>query len=162
MPRALFVERFGDIFEHSPQIAEEVHRAGLTREQDTVDGLHAAFLAALRGLSREDKLALIRAHPELAGSEAEAGRLTEASTGEQGRLGFNALSPAEFARVADINRRYREAFGMPLVVALARHASRDTVLAELERRLTSDVDSEIATAIDQIGLIARGRLNRIT
>lgn len=161
MPRALFVEVFGDIYEHTPQIAERVHASRLSAEQDSVDGLHAAFLAVLHALSHDDKLALVRAHPELAGSEAKAGLLTEASTGEQGRLGFNALTAAEFQRITDINRRYRETFGMPLVVALARHGTRDTVMAEMERRLSGDPEGELAAAIDQIGHIARGRLAKL-
>jgi chitin deacetylase len=161
MPRALFVERFGDLYEHTPQLAEQVHRAGLSSAQDSAEGLHAAFLQALRALSRDDKLALIRAHPELAGREAAAGSLTDASTGEQGRLGFNALSRAEFDRVSDINRRYREKFGFPVVVALALHASRDTVIAEMARRIDSDLETEIGAAVEQIGHIAHGRLIKI-
>ena len=158
MPRALFVERFGDIFEHTPQIAERAHRAGLSAMQDTADGLHAALMRVVAAMSRDEKLALIRAHPELAGREAEAGSLTQDSTGEQGRLGFTALTRAELDRVGDINRRYREKFGFPVIVALARHSSRDTVIAEMERRIANDADSEIANALEQIGNIARARL----
>jgi chitin deacetylase len=160
MPRALFMEVFGDLFEHTPQIAERAHRAGLTAANDSADGLHAALMRELQAMSRDEKLALIRAHPELAGREASAGTLTAASTGEQGRLGFNALTRAELDRVSDINRRYRERFGFPVIVALARHASRDTVIAEMERRTGNDADTEIAAAIEQIGHIARGRLER--
>jgi chitin deacetylase len=160
LPRALFVERFGDIFEHTPQIAERAHRAGLAAAQDTADGLHAALIRAVAAMSRDEKLALIRAHPELSGREAVAGSLTQESTGEQGRLGFTALTRGELDRVSDINRRYREKFGFPVIVALARHASRDTVIAEMERRIANDADSEIANALEQIGHIARARLGR--
>ena len=109
-------------------------------------------------MRRDEKLALIKAHPELAGREATAGTLTDASTGEQGRLGFNALTRAELDRVGDINRRYREKFGFPAIVALARHAGRDTVIAEMERRIANDPDAEIANALEQIGYIVRSRL----
>jgi chitin deacetylase len=160
IPRALFVERFGDIFEHTPQIAERAHRAGLTTAQDTPDGLHAALMRVVQQMSRDEKLALIKAHPELAGREAVAGNLTQDSTGEQGRLGFTALTRAEFDRVGDINRRYRDKFGFPVIVALARHVSRDTVIAEMERRIANDADTEIATALEQIGYITRARLGR--
>lgn len=158
MPHALFVERFGDIFEHTPQIAERAHRAGLTAAQDTTDGLHAALVHVVQQMSRDEKLALIKAHPELAGREAVAGSLTQDSTGEQGRLGFTALTRTEFDRVSDINRRYREKFGFPVIVALARHATRDTVIAEMERRIANDADAEIANALEQIGHITRARL----
>jgi OHCU decarboxylase len=158
MPRALFVERFGDLFEGTPQIVERAHRAGLLAANDSVDGLHAALMRQAHDMRRDEQLALIKAHPELAGREATAGTLTDASTGEQGRLGFNALTRAELDRVADINRRYREKFGFPVIVALARHASRDTVIAEMERRIANDPDIEMANALEQIGYILRGRL----
>jgi chitin deacetylase len=160
MPRALFVERFGDIFEHTPQIAERAHRAWLTAAQDTADGLHAALMQVVQVMGRDEKLALIKAHPELAGREAVAGNLTQDSTGEQGRLGLTALTRVEFERVSDINRRYRDKFGFPVIVALARHVSRDTVIAEMERRIANDADAEIANALEQIGHITRARLGR--
>jgi OHCU decarboxylase len=160
MPRALFVEAFGDVFEHTPGVAERAHRAGLSAIDDSTDGLHTTLMGVVRAMDRDDKLALIRAHPELAGSEAVAGTLTGDSTGEQGRLGFTALSRAELDRVADINRRYRDKFAMPLIVALALHADRAAVISEMERRIGNDKDGEIATAIEQIGQIVKARLAR--
>jgi chitin deacetylase len=158
MPRALFVERFGDVFEHTPQIADRAHRAGLSAAHDTADGLHAALVRVVQAMTRDEKLALIKAHPELAGREAAAGNLTQDSTSEQGRLGFTSLSRAELDRVSEINRRYRDKFSFPVIVALARHATRDTVIAEMERRISNDADTEIANALEQIGHITRGRL----
>jgi chitin deacetylase len=103
---------------------------------------------------------MVRAHPELAGREATTQRLTEDSMSEQGRLGFTALTRAELDRMSELNRRYREAFGFPAIVALALHRSRDTVMAEIERRLTNSTEVEVANAIEQIGHITRGRLAR--
>jgi OHCU decarboxylase len=160
LPRALFVERFGDIFEHTPEVAERAHRAGLAPADDTPDGLHTTLMGVVRAMSRDEQLALIRAHPELAGREAVAGSMTSDSAGEQGRLGFTALTPAEFDRISDINRRYRATFGMPLIVALARHADRASVIAEMERRIDNPMEAEIANAIEQIGHITKGRLAR--
>jgi chitin deacetylase len=160
MPRALFVERFGDIFEHTPAIAERAHRAGLSASEDDPAGLHKALMRTVRELSRNEKLALIGAHPELAGREAASGTMTADSTSEQGRLGFTGLTRAEFERVADINRRYRDKFGFPVIVALSAHASRETVIAEMEERLTHSVEQEIASAVDQIDIIASGRIAR--
>jgi chitin deacetylase len=160
MPRALFVEVFGDVFEHTPEIAERAHRAGLSAIDDQEDGLHVTLLGVVRAMDRDEKLALIRAHPELAGREAVAGTLTGDSTSEQGRLGFNALSRAEFDRVADINHRYRDKFEMPLIVALALHADRASVISEMERRIGNEAEAEMATAIEQIGHIAKARLVR--
>jgi chitin deacetylase len=158
MPRALFVERFGDIFEHTPAVAERAHRAGLSAADDTADGLHTTLMGVVRAMAGDEKLALIRAHPELAGREAAAGMLTGESTGEQGRLGFTALSRAEFDQVSDINRRYRDKFAMPLIVALALHDDRGSVISEMERRVGNDKENEIATAIEQISHIAGSRL----
>ncbi|MGJ5208023.1 allantoinase PuuE [Bradyrhizobium sp. HKCCYLR20261] len=158
MSRVLFVERYGDIFEHSPEVADRAYRAGLSAFDDSADALHTTLMNVVRGMSRDEKLKLIRAHPELAGREALAGEMTSDSIGEQGRLGFTSLSRAEFERVADINRRYRDKFSMPLIVALALHADRASVIAEMERRIGNDMDSEIVNAIDQIGHITRARL----
>ena len=160
MHRGLFVERFGDIFEHSPHIAESAHRAGLDASHDTADGLHKALVAAMLRLDRDDKLTLIRAHSELAGKLALDGQLTADSTSEQGRLGFTQLSRAEFDRVSEINRRYREKHGFPVIVALALHPTRDTVIAEMERRIANGTDAEITAALDQVGHITRGRLTK--
>ncbi|BAM92733.1 polysaccharide deacetylase [Bradyrhizobium oligotrophicum S58] len=158
MSRVLFVERYGDIFEHTPEIADRAYRAGLSAFDDSADALHTTLMNVVRAMSRDERLRLIRAHPELAGREALAGEMTNDSIGEQGRLGFTALSRAEFERVADINRRYRDKFGMPLIVALALHADRPSVIAEMDRRIGNDLDTEIANAIDQIGHITRARL----
>ena len=159
MPRALFVERFGDIFEHSPQITERTHRMRLTAEHDSPETLHAAFMQTVLAMSHDEKLALIKAHPELAGHEAAGGTLTRDSIGEQGRLGFTALTRAELERISDINRRYREKFGFPCIVALALHGTRDTVIAEMDRRVSNDVQTELANALEQIGHITRRRLD---
>lgn len=158
MSRMLFVERYGDIFEHTPEIAGRAYRAGLSAFDDSADALHTTLMNVVRAMSRDEKLKLIRAHPELAGREALSGEMTHDSIGEQGRLGFTSLSRAEFERVADINRRYRDKFGMPLIVALALHADRASVIAEMERRISNDADTEIVNAIDQIGHITRARL----
>lgn len=107
--------------------------------------------------SREKKLALVRAHPELAGGEA----LTVESTSEQGRLGFNRLSKAEVELMDGLNRRYREKFGFPCIVALRLHANRSSVMREMERRLGNNAETELAGALEQIGHISRGRLDKL-
>jgi len=160
MHRALFVEQFGDLFEHTPEIAERAHRAGIDASHDTADGLHAALVATMQAMPRDEKLALIRAHPELAGRLAIEGTLTADSTSEQSRLGFTSMSREEFDKVAGINRRYREKHGIPVIVALARHQSRDTAIAEMENRIANTTEAEIAAAIEQIGHISRNRLKQ--
>ena len=146
------------VFEHSPWVAERAWPRG---PFDSVDALHAAMMDVVRAASREEQLALVRAHPELAGSEAREGALTADSSSEQGRLGFTALSKKELLEMADLNRRYREKFGFPCIVALRLHRDRAGVVAEMERRLGSDAATELGNALEQIGHITRGRLEKL-
>jgi OHCU decarboxylase len=158
MPQAEFRAALGEVFEHSPWVAE---RAWSRRPFASVDALHAAMVAAVRAAGPEEQLALVRAHPELAGREAADGTLTADSTSEQGRLGFTALTRAELERVARANAAYREKFGFPCIVALRLHATRESVIAEMERRAGNDRAAELAAALDQIGHITRGRLDKL-
>jgi OHCU decarboxylase len=158
MPRALFSERLGEVFEHAPWVAARAATAGPFAG---VAALHEAMMRCVRTASHDERLGLIRAHPELAGREASADSLTVDSTSEQGRLGFTALGRAELDEISDINKRYRDTFGFPCIVALARHASRATVIEEMQRRLTSPPAAELAAALQQIGYITRSRLTKI-
>lgn len=153
-----FVALLGGVFEHSPWVAV---RAWGTRPFHSVDELHDAMLRAVRAASRDEHLALVRAHPELAGREAAAGELTADSSSEQGRLGFTALDAAGFQRVARINQAYRGKFGFPCIVALRLHQNRDSVMDEMDRRLANDAATELANALEQIGHITRGRLDKL-
>jgi 2-oxo-4-hydroxy-4-carboxy-5-ureidoimidazoline decarboxylase len=157
LPRPAFERELGGIFEHSPWVASRAYAA---RPFASVGALHAAMTSTVRSATREEQLALVRAHPELAGAEAKAGTLTAHSTGEQARLGLNALSGEEFARIGELNRSYRSKFGFPCIVALPLHASRTSVLAEMERRLGNSAEDELRNALEQIGHIARRRLGK--
>jgi chitin deacetylase len=153
-----FVGRYGGVFEHSPWVAEAAWERGPFA---SLDALHRAMMAAVREAPRERQLALLRAHPELAGREAGAGMLTADSSSEQGRLGFTSLSREEVKKMAELNRRYREKHGFPCIVALALYDSRDSVIAEMERRLGNETPAELEKALEQIGHITRGRLEKI-
>ena len=107
--------------------------------------------------SDEEKLELARAHPELAGGEP----LTLASGSEQARLGLNALPQKELEEMSRLNRRYRDKFGFPCIVALSLHADRGSVVTEMKRRLANDADSELRNALEQIGHITRARLEKM-
>lgn len=149
---------FGAVFEHSPWVAE-----GAWRRKERVgpfasaDELHRAMMRTAEEASPEKQLALVRAHPELAGSAA----LTVDSTSEQGRLGFNRLSKAQLEHMNGLNRRYREKFGFPCIVALRLHANRASVMDEMARRLGNNAEIELAAALEQIGHITRGRLEKL-
>lgn len=149
-----FVARLGGVFEHSPWIAE---RAWHERPFSSLEGLHTAMTEILLNETLEKKLAVVRAHPELAGAQA----LSAASSGEQARLGFNALSGSELDEMNRLNRSYRDKFGFPCIVALKLHAHRASVITEMRRRLANDARTELASALEQIGHITRERLETI-
>ena len=155
---AAFVKLLAAVYEHSPWVAE---RACRERPFRSLDELHRAMTRAVDRALREEQLALVRAHPELAGREAGAGGLTPASSGEQGRLGFTSLSPEEFQAMQNLNRRYRDKFGFPCIVALRLHETRRSVMEEMERRIDHTREAELTAALEQIGHIARGRLEKI-
>jgi 2-oxo-4-hydroxy-4-carboxy-5-ureidoimidazoline decarboxylase len=149
-----WLARLGAIFEHSPWVAEGAWRE---RPFANVDDLHQAMMRIVKKASPEQQLALVRAHPELAGGEA----LTVDSTSEQARLGFNRLSKDELESMNALNRRYREKFGFPCIVALRLHANRAGVMDEMARRLGNNAKTELAGALEQIGHITRARLDKV-
>ncbi|MBV9635630.1 MAG: 2-oxo-4-hydroxy-4-carboxy-5-ureidoimidazoline decarboxylase [Methylobacteriaceae bacterium] len=157
LSRDEFVARFGGVFERSKWIAERVFDRGLTRQSDTAEGLHAAFVKVLRAASPEAKLALVRAHPDLAGRLARAAQLTSDSTEEQAAAGLDRLTEAEFTRFAELNEAYREKFGFPFVMAV-KNRRKAEILAAFEQRLRHDPQTELATALAEIETIAFLRL----
>jgi 2-oxo-4-hydroxy-4-carboxy-5-ureidoimidazoline decarboxylase len=156
--RDAFMAALAGVAEHSPWVVERVFERRPFRD---LRSLHQAFVAGMRGASFEERIALIDAHPELAGREAVAGDMTPESTGEQGRLGLTTLEPADYRELADLNRRYRERFGFPFIAALRLHPDRQSVIASFRQRMDNDRDSEIDNAIEQIGEIVLGRLEKI-
>ena len=146
------------VFEHSVWVAEDAFAA---RPFVSVGHLHQAMMDIVRQVSQEQQVALLRAHPELAGREAREGTMTADSTSEQGRLGFHALARDELARMTQLNRAYRDKFGFPCIIALRRHENRASVFDEHEGRLANDADTEISNCIEQVGFITRGRLDRL-
>jgi OHCU decarboxylase len=156
--RSEFVARFGGVFEHSPWVAERVWPKGPFA---SAEALHREMMHTVRNARHAEILALVRAHPELAGREASEGGLTADSSGEQGRLGFTALERDEFLKMQELNRAYRDRFGFPCIVALRLHANRASVMAEMQRRLGNNAEDELRSALEQIGHITRGRLERV-
>jgi len=152
--RATFVAVLGGIFEHSPWVAA---RAFAAQPFDSVDALHRAMVGAMHAASRDEQLALIRAHPELAGRAMARGELTADSTSEQSGAGLNRCSPEELARLIDLNARYSAKFGFPFILAV-KGWDRTGVIAELARRLERDPAAEFAEALAQIARIAGLRL----
>ena len=149
MTKAEFLARFGPVYEASPWVAEGV-RAG---PPDDLAGLAVAMAAVVDAAPREAKLALIRAHPELASRT----RMADASVKEQSGAGLDQCSPAEFEAFLRLNAAYNARFGFPFIFAV-KGAARADILAAFEARLANDPDAEFATAIAQIHRIAGFRL----
>ncbi len=151
-----FIGALGDIYEHSPWIAEAV---AAQRPFPTLAALHEAMIAVVRAAPHEKQLALVNAHPDLAGKAARAGALTAASTNEQMSAGLDRLSEAEFARFHRLNDAYKAKFGFPFIVCVRRH-SKDSILRSFEERLTHSADEELSTALTEIFRIAALRLDQ--
>ena len=160
MSEARFIECFGSVYEHSAWIAKATWRRGLNRDHDTVAALSAAFAETVNDASQSERLALIRAHPDLAGRAAVAGTLTAESTTEQAGAGIDQCSPAEFARFQQSNQAYRQKFDFPFVMAV-KGSDRAAILAAFETRLANDYATEFGRAINEIQRIARFRLQAI-
>lgn len=149
-----FVGLLGGVYEHSPWVAEAV--AGLRPFSERAD-LIAAMRAAVEAASEEQKLALIRAHPDLAGKLARAGALTDESKREQAGLGLDRLSDEEFEAFTEFNERYRERFGFPFIIC-ARLTTKQGVLEAFARRIGQSSEQEMRTALQEIHHIARLRM----
>lgn len=149
-----FVAALGGIFEHAPWVAERAHAS---RPFATVAALHAAMTEAVAATAEAEQLSLIRGHPELGGRIARAGAMTAESRREQGSLGLDRLSDEEFALFERLNGAYRARFGFPFIICVRRH-TRDSILAEFQRRLGNSPEAERAAALAEIGHITRLRL----
>ena len=157
MSRAIFVERFGDVFEHTPQLAHAAYAAGLSSQHDRLEGLHAALSAALYSLPHDAQVALIHAHPDLAGRLALADQLTADSKREQVSAGLDRLTADEMQLFTLLNERYRARFGFPFIMAI-KSRTKSEILAAFAARLQNEHDTEFAEALRQIDAIARLRL----
>jgi 2-oxo-4-hydroxy-4-carboxy-5-ureidoimidazoline decarboxylase len=147
MDRETFIQKYANIFEHSPWIPDRAY--GLPG-----DDLHANFMSVLNAATDAEKLDLIRAHPELAARVA----LTDSSTAEQQGAGLRALTEEEFQKFFALNAAYREKFGFPFVICVRRH-TKSSILAAFESRLQNDAATEQATALREIADIAKLRLD---
>ncbi len=149
-----FVGALGPLFEHSPWVAEAAWRR---RPFGSVAELHAALEVAMREAPRERQLELIRAHPELAGREAQERALTRESSREQASAGLDRLTADEFEALGRLNAAYRERFGFPLIICVREH-TKDSIIAWGVARLAHSREQEIDIALGEITKIARLRL----
>ncbi|SAL56382.1 2-oxo-4-hydroxy-4-carboxy-5-ureidoimidazoline decarboxylase [Caballeronia telluris] len=155
LPAETFVTVLSGIFEHSPWVAEA---AASQRPFASVDALHKTMSGAVEAASEEKQLALINAHPELAGKAAVRGELTEESTREQSGAGLDLCTQEEFDRLQALNAAYREKFGFPFILAV-RGYDRHGIIANFEKRVNHSRAEELRASLEQIYRIARFRLD---
>lgn len=156
-PRDTAVAMMEPLVECSPWVVDRVVDA---RPFASAEALSAALAETIASADAERQRALFSVHPELAGREAAEGRMTEASTGEQHRLGLLALLPADARRLADLNRRYRSRFGHPFIVALHRFDDLPSLFAAFEHRLAAAPAEEHAATLAEIASVIRARTAR--
>ncbi len=160
LDKADFVARYGSIFEHSPWIAERAWEGELAPTNDTAIGLHFALRCQFRMASPEERLAVLRAHPDLAGKLAAAQRLTAESSAEQASVGLDALTDGERQRFTMLNTAYVDKFGFPFIIAV-RDNTKASIVAAFEARLQNTPEAEFATACAQVERIALLRLKAL-
>jgi len=149
-----FVAAFGELFEHSPWVAEAAWQA---RPFADAADVHAKMAAAMHAAPFARTLALLRAHPELAGKAMVSQALTADSTNEQTRSGLTQCSPEEFARLTELNAAYNRKFGWPFILAV-KHLDRATIIRTFGERLENDAATEFANNLANIETITRWRL----
>jgi 2-oxo-4-hydroxy-4-carboxy-5-ureidoimidazoline decarboxylase len=154
MDRAGFVAVCGPLFEHSPWVAE---RTFIQAPFASREALHAALCATLGMATTDEKLSLVRAHPDLVGRLAREGALTRESTVEQAAAGLAALTADEVRQFDEYNAAYRAKFDFPFVIC-ARENKKEAILAAFPVRLQNSAEQELSTALAEINKIARLRL----
>ena len=157
MDRAAFVEKFGGIFENSPWVAEQ---AWESRPFASLDAMHAAMAGVAKNAPAPLQLALLQAHPDLAGKEAQAGAMTASSVAEQASAGLSALSKDEMAEISALNAAYRKKFGFPFIIAVRMH-TKEGIFFEFRRRLHNDTQTEFANDLQNVTIITRLRLIKL-
>ena len=157
MDASAFAAVLGGVYEHSAWIAERAFALRPPAGFPSRAALHAALVATMHAATEDERIGLLRAHPELAGKEAASGTLTADSTREQAVAGLVALRAGDADRLRALNRRYREKFGFPFIIAV-RTNTQAAIFGALEARLHNTRAMELHNALAQVGEIARWRL----
>jgi 2-oxo-4-hydroxy-4-carboxy-5-ureidoimidazoline decarboxylase len=152
-----FVAALANVFEYSPWIAEA---AAMARPFAGVNALFNEMKRVVDAAATESRLALIKAHPDLANKTQRAAGLTAESNAEQNSVGLDRLSDAEYEAFERVNNAYRGKFGFPYIVCVRRH-TKDSILRDFERRLPNDAATETQKSIDEICRIAALRVDQL-
>jgi N-carbamoyl-L-amino-acid hydrolase len=155
-----FVALLDGIYEHSPWVAE---RTAARRPFATLAQLKRALVETVSRASRDERLALLRAHPELAGKAMVAKALTAESTHEQGKAGLTQCTAEEFATLQRLNAAYNEKFGFPFMLAVrgprGDGLAKEQIIATFARRLENHPDFEFEEGLRNVHRVAELRLD---
>ncbi|MCF6271959.1 MAG: 2-oxo-4-hydroxy-4-carboxy-5-ureidoimidazoline decarboxylase [Rhodobacteraceae bacterium] len=151
-----FISRFGGVYEHSPWVAEIANRHKTPAEKD----LPALMRQIVEDAGKPAQLALLRAHPDLAGKLAKTGDLTSESTSEQASAGLDQCTPEEFDAFTRLNDTYKSRFGFPYILAV-RGRHRTEILENFTARVNNPPEVEFREALDQVHQIAALRLQAL-
>jgi 2-oxo-4-hydroxy-4-carboxy-5-ureidoimidazoline decarboxylase len=157
IPNLQFVEALGSIFEHSPWVAEAAFDL---RPFESVDQLHVTMVGIVDQSSQQQRVALIRNHPELAGKEASAGMLTTDSRKEQSGAGIDQCSAEELLQLRGFNQTYQEKFEFPFIIAVTG-LNRSQIIEALALRVQNTVEVEFAISLAEIAKIGKIRLDAL-
>ena len=160
LDRAAFINAFTDIYEHSPWVAEKAYDLGVDDSLNDIELLQQRMADILLSASHDAQLALINAHPDLAGKAAVRGELTASSTAEQAGAGIQDCTAEEFARFTELNDAYKAKFGFPFIKAV-KGSNRHQILAAFEERIHNTPEQEFQTALAEINKIAMFRLQQL-
>lgn len=156
MTRNDFVAKFGGIVEHSPWVAERAYDAGM-QDCSSAEAICLALITQLRKAGHEERLAVLCAHPDLAGRLAVAGELTEDSKIEQASAGLDRLSAQDFAEFIKLNEKYQKKFGFPFIIAV-KGLTKDEILSAFRKRVENEAAEEFKTACAEVERIVMLRL----
>lgn len=157
LDQGTYVQEFGGVFENSPWVAEGAFRLELGSTHDTALGVHSALCRVFRTASEDKRLAVLTAHPDLAGKLAQAKRLTAESTAEQASVGLDALTDKERSSFTALNDAYVSKFGFPFIIAV-RDNTKASIMEAFQNRIDHDRETEFAEACRQVERIAELRL----
>ena len=156
LSRSEFVEIFANIFEKTKWIAEKLYNQ---KPFDSFEDLCSKMLEIFETASKETQLNVLKAHPDLA-DKVTVNSLTKNSRAEQSNAGLDQCSEEEFNEFKDLNKKYKQKFGFPLIIAV-KGKNKIEILSEFRKRIIDSVDEEFNEAIIQVGKIANLRLNEI-
>jgi N-carbamoyl-L-amino-acid hydrolase len=160
LPRAEAAALLTGLYEHSDWIAEQALDA---RPFASAAALKHAMVKTLEKAGRAPQLALVRAHPELAGKAMVSKSLTAESTNEQTKAGLTHCNAQEFAHIQQLNASYNAKFGFPFILAVrgprGSGLNKQQIISTFERRLHNHPDYELAECLRNIHRIVEIRLN---